>query len=120
MRIDVHRLLEARESDECVAFRQWLQGLDEASDQEVAERVTSLRARLGAAVRGGSARVARFLTVTGIGLVPGLGQGVAVSVAAADAFLLERVLRTNGPATFLSQLYPRIIKNTGDSGVENR
>jgi len=108
-RVDIHRLLEIRESDECLAFRQWLHGIDEATDDEIANHVASLQVRIGAALTRASTRAVRFLTVTGIGLLPGVTQGVALSLAATDALLVERLFRTSGPATFISSLYPRII-----------
>ncbi len=106
--IDLHRLLEVRESTECAEFRQWLSTVDEVDDGVIRERLGSLRSRLGAAFGSTSGRVARFLTVTGLGVVPVAGPALGTIAGVLDTFVLERIFPRSGPATFVNKMYPSI------------
>jgi hypothetical protein len=110
-RVDVHKLLEVRASDECVAFRQWLQGIDELEDADVAERVASLQARLGSAIHGATGHTVRFLTLTGLGLIPGVNAAVVATAGALDAFVIDRLFPKSGPASFVTHLYPSVFRD---------
>lgn len=110
--VNIDRLLEIRESTECIEFRAWLSTLDSASDDDVKERVSSLRAKLGNAIQTGEGKAVRLLATTGIGLIPGVGLIAGAAAAAVDSFLLEKVLPKSGPIVFLSKLYPSVFEES--------
>jgi hypothetical protein len=108
--IDLHRLLEVRDSTECIEFRRWLDTVDELEDREVKERLESLNAKLGAAFSSIEGRLVRFLTVTAVGFVPLAGPATATLAGALDAFVLDRIFKKSGPAFFVNNLYPSIFR----------
>jgi hypothetical protein len=110
-RVDVHKLLDVRSSDECAAFRQWLQGIDELEDADVAERVASIQARLGAAIHGATGHTVRFLTLTGLGLLPGVNAAVVGAAGALDTFVIDKLFAKSGPASFVTHLYPSVFRD---------
>lgn len=105
--LDVDRLLAVRQSEELREFRRWLRDQDHESLAEALERLRSVRTALGDLVSTGPARAVRFTAVTGIGLL-GLLPGIASG--ALDSFVLDRILKRSGPATFLSRSYPSIFE----------
>jgi hypothetical protein len=107
--VDIPRLIAITQTDECREFRHWLKTVHGAADEEIERQYRPLRDKLGAAIRSGSGRAVRFLTTTGIGLIPGAGvAGVALS--AFDTFVLEKVISQPGPVSFISRLYPSIFE----------
>ena len=110
--VDIRKLVEIVETRECQDFRDWLRTVDSEEDDQIKERVESLRERLRAAVHGGSGKAVRFGVSALAGQIPvaGLVAGPAVSVV--DSFLLERIVRLPGPTTFLSRLYPSIFEGS--------
>ncbi|HKI85417.1 MAG TPA: hypothetical protein VKA53_01605 [Thermoanaerobaculia bacterium] len=106
------KFLKVRNSEECREFRQWLRELDEFGDEEIVERVTSLRARLGVRLQGGKARVARFILTSGIGMVPVVGQIAGVAASGLDTFLIGKLLPASGPAVFLNRSYPSLFERS--------
>lgn len=110
VKIDVEKLLEIRNTIECREFRMWLQSLDATSDAEIEERLTSLRARMGNLLTGNPARVIRFLLSALIGVVPGVGTITSLVIDSLDSFLLEKILPSDGPVSFISDMYPSIFQ----------
>lgn len=108
--VNVDRLLDARETEELREFRHWLRTLDAASDEEIAERVASVRAKVSGAVHSDAGKVVRFLTTTGVGLVPGVGAVAGIALGAADQFLLEKLLPEPGPVSFIGSTYRSIFE----------
>lgn len=108
--VDVKRLLEVRDSEICREFRQWLRTLDQASDQEIEAQLKSLREALSRVVRSPAGKAVRFVTTTGIGAIPVVGQIAAPILGALDAFALERLIPEPGPVSFLSSSYPSIFR----------
>lgn len=82
---------------------------ENASDLEIKERVSSLRARLGNAVQTLPGKAIRLLATTGIGLIPPVGPVIGFLAGAVDTFLLEKMLPKSGVVVFLSNLYPSIF-----------
>ncbi len=70
-KVDVQKLLKARESAECREFREWLTGLNQHSDTEIKEMVASLRSRMASVAASSSGKLVRLAATTGIGLIPG-------------------------------------------------
>ena len=110
-RIDVKRLLEIRASDECKAFRAWLETTDEESDNAVREHFQGLRARVTDALGSRVTRGLRFLVTTGLGSINPL---VGMAAGAADSMLVDELLPKPGPTAFLSNLYPSIFQRKTD------
>lgn len=108
-RIDVHRLLRLRESAECREVRAWLREVDSETDQEIIARFGSVRDELAAITQSPLGRLVRFLTATGVGLVPLVGPIIGAALSAADTFILDRVLGKPGPAAFIGRHYPSIF-----------
>lgn len=106
--VNVERLIEIRESEEIREFRQWLRTLDDVSDEELQERLASLRAKLAAAVHSPTGKAVKFLATSGVGLVTA-GAG-AVAVEAVNQFVVEKLLGEPGPVSFIGSTYPSIFK----------
>jgi hypothetical protein len=109
--VDLHKVLEIRETTECKEFREWLLTTDSATDAEIQDRIASLREKLSWRVHGTGGKVARWLASTGIGAIPGIGTMLAATLGILDTFLMEKVLPKPGAITFLNKLYPSIFKN---------
>ena len=108
--IDARRLLELRDSAECQEFRRWLSSSDDISDDLIRTLSRSLESRIGGFIRSGSGRVLRFLTTSGLGLVPVGGQIASTLLSAADQFLLEKVFPAPGPIAFIDRAYPSLFE----------
>ncbi len=108
--VNVQKLLEVRNTEEIREFRQWLRTLDQVSDEDIKERVDSVRARLSQAVHGETGKTVRFLATTGIGFVPVVGPIAGIALGAADRFLLEKLLPEPGPISFIASTYGSIFE----------
>jgi hypothetical protein len=105
----IGELLEVRQTDECKEFRAWLSTVHNASDAEIRERVTSVRAKLSEFLQSSSGKTIRVLTAAGIGLIPHVGIPAALAVGFGDTFLIEKLFPHSGVVSFLSNLYPSIF-----------
>jgi hypothetical protein len=108
--VNVDKLLEVRESEELREFRQWLRTLDAASDEEIAEMVGSITAKVSEAVYSPAGKAVRFLATTAAGLIPGAGVVAGPALGALDQFLLDKLIPEPGPVSFLGSTYPSIYK----------
>ncbi|MFZ1007001.1 MAG: hypothetical protein WAN65_09200 [Candidatus Sulfotelmatobacter sp.] len=108
-RISIERLLKVRESREVREFRDWLLGIGMATDAEIAERTSGLRAVAGLNVGGNVGRVLRCLVTTAIGFVPH-AVPAAVGLTLFDQFVLDKLLPRSGIAAFVHELYPSIFE----------
>lgn len=111
--IDIERLLEVRQTPECREFREFLTRAAQLEDTELAQRLTSLRARLGNFFKSGAGKVVRLLVTTGAGLAAAGPVGAAAGLAAssADSFVLDRVFPGTGIVTFVGKQYPSIFRS---------
>jgi hypothetical protein len=114
--VDVKTLLKIRESDECLAFKQWLSGSEALSDKELRERVSGLGRRIRQAVNSRVGKAVRFVVSNGLGIGVGLvspPSGIVASLAlgVVDSFLLERLIPKDGVFSFLSESYPSLFKS---------
>ena len=107
---DLARLLEIRQSPECQAFRSWLRQTPHMSDDDIRERVNSLRAHLGRLARTGQGKALRWLISTAVGLIPGAGVVAGPALGALDAFVLENIFPHSAPIAFLTSMYPSIFE----------
>jgi len=111
-RVHMDRLLELRESTECADFRNWLWSTDDLADEELHERVRSLFSRISLALSTTQGRTLRWLTMTGIGLVPGAGQLLGPVMGLLDTFVVDKLMHNDGVVTFLGRTYPSIFEGT--------
>jgi hypothetical protein len=111
--IDIERLLEVRTTPECREFREFLTRAAALDDKELAERLKSLRARLGTFLKSGAGKTLRMLATTAAGFIAAGPIGAAAGVAAsgADSFVLERIFPSSGVVTFVGQQYPSIFRH---------
>ncbi|MBE9521943.1 MAG: hypothetical protein IME95_02010 [Proteobacteria bacterium] len=109
-KLDVDQFLKVRSSQECQEFRAWLPSIDQSSDAEIRERVSSLNARVAEAMNTKPGKVIRFLTTTGLGLVPGAGIVLGPAASAADTFVVDRLLKKSGIVTFVGKMYPALFE----------
>jgi hypothetical protein len=108
-KIDVDKLLAARESSECTEFRSWIATLDKVSDQEVDQMVEGVRTRIGAALHAGTGKTLRLAATTLLGLIPGYGLLIGAAAGTLDTFLVDKLFPTSGAAAFLSKTYPSLF-----------
>lgn len=108
-RIDIERLLDLRNSDECRDFRKWLRDIDSETDREIEERFASVRERLAKITHTKTARVIRFMVENGVSAIPGLGIIAGPVMSLSDTFIIEKLVGRPGPVSFLSSQYPSIF-----------
>lgn len=108
-RLNMHKFLKLRNSEECRQFRTWLRNLDDSTEVEIKERVDSLRARAGNILHNNEGKAARFIVVNGISFVPLVGPAVSIALSGLDEFMVDKVLPESGPVAFLSSRYPSIF-----------
>jgi hypothetical protein len=111
--VDTRRFLEIRDSAECREFRAWLPSIDQASDEEIIERVSELRARIAGAVNSPTGRALRFLTSAGLGLIPGAGLVLGPGASALDTFVVDRIFKESAIVTFIGRMYPSLFDPDG-------
>jgi hypothetical protein len=97
---------------ECREFREFLTRAEALDDTELAQRITSLRARFGNFLRTGAGKTLRLLATTAAGFAAAgpLGAAAGVAASSADSFVLERIFPSSGVVTFIGKQYPSIFK----------
>ncbi|MFI5102102.1 MAG: hypothetical protein ACHP9V_01900 [Terriglobales bacterium] len=108
-KVDVQKLLKARDSAECREFREWLSNLDSASDAGIKEMVASLRSKMASIAASPGGKLMRLAATTGIGLIPGVGLIAGAAAGAIDSFLVDKVLPRSGIVAFLTETYPSLF-----------
>ena len=108
-RLDVNKLLRAREDPSVAAFRTWLWSNTQKTDDEVLQAMSSFRTRVGTILEMPLVRSIRFLVGQGLGLVPGWGLPAGMAYAGLDAFLRERAFPPHEPIAFANELLPSLF-----------
>jgi hypothetical protein len=108
--IDAAQLIKVASSTECLEFRKWIREVSSMSDEELRERLRSLKSQVGTFATGVGGRTLRFLASTGVGMVPVLGPALGAVVGALDTFVVDKLVAPPGPVVFLNRLYPSILK----------
>jgi hypothetical protein len=111
-KVDLMKLLEIRQSREVKEFRTWLWALDSLTDEDITDRIASVKSMLTKAVHSKAGKRLRWLATNGIGLIPVAGQVLGPALSALDTFLAEKVLRESGVLMFINDLYPSIFTRT--------
>jgi hypothetical protein len=108
-RVDVDRLLKARDSAECRDFRAWLSNLEGVSDAQVADMVGGVRNEIASMIRSGAGKTLRLALTTAVGLIPGVGLVAGPVAGVVDSFVVEKMFPTSGAFAFLTQTYPSLF-----------
>ncbi len=108
-RVDVQKLLRARDSAECREFREWLSTLEDVSDAEIKEMVASVRSKMASIAASPGGKLVRLAATTGIGLIPVVGPITGAAAGAIDSFLVDKVLPRSGIVAFLTETYPSLF-----------
>ncbi len=110
-RIDVDKLLKARETVECREFRAWLRKLGNATDAQILEMVNGVKAQLGSVLHGTFGKSIRLVATTAISMIPGAGVALGPAAGALDTFLVDRIFPVPGVVAFLSKTYPSLFES---------
>lgn len=106
--IDLARLIEILDTDQAREFRAWLRDAGSLDDTEIQHQMSRMRELLRRAVHSKLSKGVRWTAVTALGLK--LRAPEAVSVSAADAFVLDRLVAKPGRLAFVSDLFPTVYK----------
>jgi hypothetical protein len=115
--INIGRVLRIRDSADCREMRKWLREIESESDAEISERLFSFREGLAAATHTKSRTAVRFVLVTLMGWLPGIGPLAGLAATAADRVIFEKLIGRPGPATFLGHSYTSIFRHPRKRGV---
>ena len=110
--VNVHKLLDVRDSDECRVFREWLRSTDILSDKQISDLVAGLRAKLGTMANNLSGKAFRFLASSAIAVYGGLPSLIAGFI---DSFIVDKVFPKKGIISFVSRQYPSIFEYPKES-----
>ncbi|MDR8394661.1 hypothetical protein NC796_26210 [Aliifodinibius sp. S!AR15-10] len=105
--INFEQLLDIREEDEIVNFRNWLNKTANISNEELEERLNNFKVKFSKFINTGWGKSTNFLISNGLGAIEPI-SGAVFSLA--DTFLLEKFLKQPGAVTFLSTSYPTIFQ----------
>lgn len=111
--INLIKLLEIRECDEIRDFRNWLLTIDQTSERELNEMISSFKSSLSSAFNCKIGKTIRWLASNAAGFVPppyGLGVGPALS--GLDLFLSTKVFPERGALSFIDNIFPTIFENS--------
>jgi hypothetical protein len=108
-KIDIERLLEIRNSDECKAFKVWLEDADSLTDDEVNKLLMSIRSKLGLWASNVEGKILRFAAIAGLGFLPG-GNIPSTILGFVDSFLVEKLFPKSGVVSFLKVQYPSVFE----------
>ena len=109
-KIDVGKLLDLRQSKDAVDLRKWLRQSTGEPDDSIADQFDSIKEKLASYSHSRLGTSIRFLATNAAGMVPGVGLVLGPLATVADRFLIDSVLGSPGPVTFLSRNYPSIFK----------
>jgi hypothetical protein len=109
VRIDAQKLLKARESDECRAFRDWLRASDSLSDEQIDDRLKGLKSRISEFLNSTVGKAVRFVVSNGLSLG---NPAIALAASAVDSFIVERLAPKDGVVSFLSETYPSLFRSS--------
>jgi hypothetical protein len=106
----IEKLLEVRETKECVEFREWLTTIDAISDEEIADQVLKLREKVASVLQSRSGKTLRWIVGTALGLIPLAGSVAGPAFSAFDSFVVDRFFKESGPHAFLSKHYRSLFE----------
>lgn len=110
-RVNIEKVLAARESDECRAFRDWLPEASALSDEDLRAMTQGIKSRISKLGSSTTGKVLRLAATTAIGLIQGAGLVLGPCISAIDTFLVDRALRRPAVIGFLSEIYPSLFQS---------
>lgn len=105
-RVDVERLLAARDSAELREFREWITKLEGLTDNQIRDMIGSMKRKIGFLIRSDTGKTLRLAATTAVGLANPI---VGVAAGALDTFFLERLFPSSGVIAFLTKTYPSLF-----------
>lgn len=109
-RIDLMKLLELRNSRECVDFRNWIWSQDHINLKELDERLNSFSQQFRDFFRTGRGKIVSWLASAGISSIPVIGGPIGAGLSFYDKFLVKDVLPHKGALTFINNSLPSIYQ----------
>ena len=106
--VDAEKLIKIRDSQECLAFRDWLRTTDSRSDAELRERLVGLNAKIRETLCGMPGKLVRFILSGGLSMIA--TPLVGLSLSAIDSFLIDHLAQKDAIVTFLSESYPSLFR----------
>lgn len=103
--LDVNRIMKMRDSSECRDFREWLKTNDAKSDADIHREITSFYTAFANSFGTAQSRVARFALST---VVANTNPPLGLVLGIMDQFVVDRVLKRNGPIWFLNNELPKL------------
>ena len=110
-RMDVERLLAARESNECRAFRDWLPEASDLGDEELNTMTHGFKNRISTLGSSKTGKLLRIAASTGISSIPIAGTVLGPIASILDTFLVDHFLKRSGVVGFLSDIYPSLFRS---------
>lgn len=111
-KIDFKKLLHARASEECTQFRRWLRSIDDVSDADLLQRMSSVRSVLARVADSPVGKVLRLAVTLLPGVLlqePSLNLAASAAASSIDTFLLGKLLGKAGPLAFLDDTVTTIF-----------
>jgi hypothetical protein len=110
--IDLDRLIELRQTDELILFKAWLRESGNKSEQEIRERVTSLRSKIGNKLVGTGGKMLRLMFTSLPSFIPDpvLSLSASLAFSSMDSFLFERIAPKDAVLGVLVKEYPAIFR----------
>jgi hypothetical protein len=108
-KLNIERLVKARESNEAREFRDWLPTIGSATDAEIHDRVAGFKNMAALFLDRPSVKTIKVLALAAAGFVPHAAVPVT-ALSLLDTFLLQTLLPRSGIAAFVSELYPSIFE----------
>ncbi|MFW2556732.1 hypothetical protein [Aliarcobacter butzleri] len=106
IKVNIDKLIEIRESKNCIEFRNWINTVDKLTNDEINDYLKSYRDTIKNFLIHPGGKTLRFLATTSVGI---LNPIAGVTLSAIDTFLIDKFLGTNGSKIFLSEDYARIF-----------
>ncbi|MGH7800516.1 MAG: hypothetical protein ACREOW_07790 [Thermodesulfobacteriota bacterium] len=113
-RIDLLKVLEIRESRECVDFRTWLWSQDNIDETELKERLNSFSQRWKDFFKTVGGKTISWLASTSLSAIPIAGNIIGAGMSFYDKFLAREVLPHEGAITFINNKLPSIYQKPKD------
>jgi len=113
-RIDLLKVLEIRESRECIDFRTWLWSQDNIDENELRERLNTFSQRWKDFFKTVRGKTISWLVSSGLSEIPIVGNIIGAGMSFYDKFLAREVLPHEGAITFINNKLPSIYQKPED------
>jgi len=109
--IDLARLMELRESSDLAIFRSWLRSAEFKSNEEIRDRLRSVRSMLGNSVVSSAGKILRMIMTNLPGVIPNpaISLPAGLFLSGLDSFLLEKLAPKDAVLGILVEGYPTVL-----------